>query len=117
MYAPFDRSSLANVGSTSDTQEVTRFILSLGDNIPKFEHCTSSLRPFPPLLRPRDLLFFGISLCFQEKEWGLHYYPLAVRLRPRMTGIMDIAVCGNPTLDELVQKGRVRISPGGSALF
>ena len=34
-----------------------------------------------------------------------------------MTGKMDIAVCGNPTLDELVQKGRVRISPGGSALF
>jgi sugar/nucleoside kinase (ribokinase family) len=30
---------------------------------------------------------------------------------------MDIAVCGNPTLDELVQKGRVRISSGGSALF
>ncbi|SRR6266571_5669861 len=30
---------------------------------------------------------------------------------------MDIAVCGNPTLDELVQNGRVRISPGGSALF
>jgi sugar/nucleoside kinase (ribokinase family) len=30
---------------------------------------------------------------------------------------MDIAVCGNPTIDELVQKGRVRISPGGSALF
>ena len=30
---------------------------------------------------------------------------------------MDVAVCGNPTLDELVQKGRVRISPGGSALF
>ena len=31
---------------------------------------------------------------------------------------MDIVVCGNPTLDELVQKsGTVRISPGGSALF
>ncbi|SRR6266566_682156 len=30
---------------------------------------------------------------------------------------MEIFVCGNPTLDELVQKGRVRISPGGSALF
>jgi len=30
---------------------------------------------------------------------------------------MDIAVCGNPTLDEFIQKGRVRISPGGSALF
>jgi sugar/nucleoside kinase (ribokinase family) len=31
---------------------------------------------------------------------------------------MDIVVCGNPTLDELVQEeGRVRISPGGSALF
>jgi sugar/nucleoside kinase (ribokinase family) len=31
---------------------------------------------------------------------------------------MDIVVCGNPTLDELVQKrGRVRVSPGGSALF
>jgi sugar/nucleoside kinase (ribokinase family) len=30
---------------------------------------------------------------------------------------MDIAVCGNPTIDELVQNGRVRISPGGSALF
>ena len=30
---------------------------------------------------------------------------------------MDIAVCGNPTIDELVQNGRVRTSPGGSALF
>lgn len=30
---------------------------------------------------------------------------------------MDIAVCGNLTIDELVQNGRVRISPGGSALF
>lgn len=30
---------------------------------------------------------------------------------------MNIAVCGNPTLDELVRNGRVRISPGGSALF
>src|SRR5689334_6455811 len=30
---------------------------------------------------------------------------------------MDIAVCGNPTIDELVQNSRVRISPGGSALF
>ncbi len=30
---------------------------------------------------------------------------------------MHIVVCGNPTIDELVQNGRVRISPGGSALF
>jgi cytidine kinase len=30
---------------------------------------------------------------------------------------MDIAVCGNPTLDALAQDGRVRISPGGTALF
>ena len=30
---------------------------------------------------------------------------------------MDIAVCGNPTIDELVQNARVRVSPGGSALF
>jgi sugar/nucleoside kinase (ribokinase family) len=30
---------------------------------------------------------------------------------------MDIAVCGNPTIDELVQGGRVQESPGGSALF
>jgi sugar/nucleoside kinase (ribokinase family) len=30
---------------------------------------------------------------------------------------MDIAICGNPTLDELVQNGKVRVSPGGSALF
>jgi len=30
---------------------------------------------------------------------------------------MNITVCGNPTLDELVQKETVRISPGGSALF
>jgi len=30
---------------------------------------------------------------------------------------MDIAVCGNPTIDELVHNGRVRISPGGSAFF
>ena len=68
IYAPLARNSLANVGSTRDTQEVTLFILSLGDNIPQFEHCTSSLRPLPPLLRPRDLLFFGNSLNFQEQE-------------------------------------------------
>jgi sugar/nucleoside kinase (ribokinase family) len=30
---------------------------------------------------------------------------------------MDIAVCGNPTIDELVQEDRVHESPGGSALF
>lgn len=30
---------------------------------------------------------------------------------------MNIVVCGNPTLDELVQEKRARISPGGSALF
>lgn len=30
---------------------------------------------------------------------------------------MNIVVCGNPTLDDLVQEGRVRISPGGGALF
>ena len=30
---------------------------------------------------------------------------------------MNIVVCGNPTLDELVQEKRIRISPGGSALF
>ena len=30
---------------------------------------------------------------------------------------MDIAVCGNPTIDELVQNGKVHTYPGGSALF
>jgi sugar/nucleoside kinase (ribokinase family) len=30
---------------------------------------------------------------------------------------LDIAVCGNPTIDELVQNGKVHASPGGSALF
>ena len=30
---------------------------------------------------------------------------------------MDIAVCGNPTIDELVQNGKVHTSPGGTALF
>jgi sugar/nucleoside kinase (ribokinase family) len=30
---------------------------------------------------------------------------------------LDIAVCGNPTIDELVQNGKVHTSPGGSALF
>ena len=30
---------------------------------------------------------------------------------------MDIVVCGNPTIDELVQKSRVLLSAGGSALF
>jgi len=30
---------------------------------------------------------------------------------------LDIAVCGNPTIDELVGNGKVRTSPGGSALF
>src|SRR4029077_9370929 len=30
---------------------------------------------------------------------------------------LDIAVCGNPTIDELVQNGRIRTFPGGSALF
>src|SRR5437899_12185072 len=62
MYAPFARNSLANVGSTRDTQDVTRFILSRGVNIQQFEHWTSSLRPFPHLLRRRDRLFSAISL-------------------------------------------------------
>ena len=39
----------------------------------------------------------------------------SVRLRRHST--LDIAVCGNPTIDELVHNGRVRVSPGGSALF
>jgi sugar/nucleoside kinase (ribokinase family) len=30
---------------------------------------------------------------------------------------MDILVCGNPTIDELAENGRVSVSPGGSALF
>lgn len=60
MYAPLALSSLARVGSTSETHEVTRFILSLGVSIPQLEHCDSSLRPLPPLLRPLDLRFFGI---------------------------------------------------------
>jgi sugar/nucleoside kinase (ribokinase family) len=30
---------------------------------------------------------------------------------------MDIAVCGNPTLDVLGKDGRIRITPGGTALF
>src|SRR5438128_11740601 len=38
-----------------------------------------------------------------------------VRLRRRST--LDIAVCGNPTIDELVHNGRVRLSPRGTALF
>src|SRR5437879_6944558 len=30
---------------------------------------------------------------------------------------LDIAVCRNPTIDELFHNGRVRLSPGGTALF
>jgi len=39
------------------------------------------------------------------------------RVRLRRHSTLDIAVCGNPTIDELVHNGRVRVSPGGSALF
>ncbi len=38
-----------------------------------------------------------------------------VRLRRNST--LDIAVCGNPTIDELVHNRKVRVSPGGTALF
>ncbi len=31
--------------------------------------------------------------------------------------MMDIAVCGNPTLDEIVEHARVSLVPGGSALY
>jgi len=62
MYAPLARNSFARVGSTRDTQLVTRLTLSLGVNIPQLEHWTSSLLPLPPLLRPLDLRFFGVLL-------------------------------------------------------
>src|SRR5207245_10292761 len=39
------------------------------------------------------------------------------RVRLRRHSTLDIAVCGNPTIDELVHNGRVRVLPGGSALF
>src|SRR5713101_2608790 len=38
-------------------------------------------------------------------------------LRPGRHSTLDIAVCGNPTIDELVQNGKVHTYPGGSALF
>jgi sugar/nucleoside kinase (ribokinase family) len=92
--------------------------LSRGVNIPQFEHWTSSLRPFPPLLRPLDRLFFGISFLFREIGGGSLL--LTSCCRPdseHWDSTMDILVCGNPTIDELVQNGRVCASPGGSALF
>jgi len=58
MKVPFALNSLAKDASTSETQLDTLFTLSLGVSIPQFVHWTSSLRPFPPLLRPRDLRFF-----------------------------------------------------------
>ena len=64
MKAPFALNSFAREGSTRDIQLVTRFTLSLGVNIPQFEHCTSSLLPLPPLLRPLDRRFFGVLLTY-----------------------------------------------------
>jgi len=59
--APLLRNSLAKMGSTKETQVETFLALSLGTNMPQFEHWTNSLLPFPPLLLPRDLRFFGIG--------------------------------------------------------
>jgi len=60
MYAPLALNSFAREGSTRDTHWVTLLTLSLGVSIPQLEHCTSSLLPLPPLLRPLDLRFFGV---------------------------------------------------------
>jgi sugar/nucleoside kinase (ribokinase family) len=38
-------------------------------------------------------------------------------VRTKSRSIIDIAVCGNPTLDELSEEGKALISPGGTALF
>src|SRR5208282_278268 len=57
MYVPWDRSSRAKDGSTSDVHLVSRFALSLGTGLPQLEHWIISLRPLPPLLRPRDFRF------------------------------------------------------------
>ena len=94
MYAPLARSSLARVGSTRDTQLVTRFTLSLGVSIPQFAHWTSSLRPFPPLLRPRDLLFFGISSIPGHNRWTscINYW-LLEPLCGQFPAMTRISVC------------------------
>src|SRR5262245_54974090 len=68
MYAPLALNSFARLGSTRDTQLVTLLTLSLGVNIPQFEHWTSSLRPLPPLLRPRDLRFFGVLITHPNRN-------------------------------------------------
>ncbi len=57
MYAPAALSSRANVGSTRLVLVVTFFALSLGTAAPQLLQWMTSLRPFPPLDRPRLFLF------------------------------------------------------------
>jgi len=77
IYVPCDRSSRANDGSTREVHRVSRFALSLGTGLPQFEHWIISLRPLPPLLRPRDFRFLvnhlhclvcWLRTCFKRCE-------------------------------------------------
>ena len=61
MYAPWDRSSFANVCSTRFNLDVTFFALSLGTVCPQFVHCTTPDEPFPPFVRPLLARFNGMN--------------------------------------------------------
>jgi len=64
-----------------------------------------------------EIVFSSASLYVSRDKRGAFTINLLLRAQTQGTTTLDIAVCGNPTIDELVQNGRVRTSPGGSALF
>jgi hypothetical protein len=61
MYAPWDLSSFARVGSTKVILPVTFLALSRGTIAPHWLQCIVPELPFPPLVLPRLVRFFGIS--------------------------------------------------------
>ena len=65
-----------------------------------------------------EIVFSSATLYVSKNGRGAFTINLLLRAQTQSaTATLDIAVCGNPTIDELVQNGRVRTFPGGSALF
>ena len=62
MYAPWAFNSLARVGSTRVILPVIFFALSRGTIAPHWLQCTVPALPFPPLVRPRLVLFYPLNL-------------------------------------------------------
>lgn len=73
MYAPWARSSFANVCSTKFNLDVTFFALSFGTVEPQLVHCTTPVEPFPPFVLPLLARFSGMNRQYFASLYSCGY--------------------------------------------